>query len=200
MFDLSNMHTRNVDNLHSWRVYRLARPMQTSDGRMLGEGSEVVFEEAWVNINTGAVKAHFNDAGTWELLEIPTQRKELEGFVWLEREAYGPAKPKGPAMRTPAPADPSCWAGWLAEHPDWEDAAKVMMGRGSCDSRADADTVYHAAWAFREIYPAVARWLAERSLQLYYAWTAQATSGGEGRAMQNEVRSHLDDLEAILKR
>jgi len=65
-------------------------------------------------------------------------------------------------------------------------------------SRADAEVLLAAAMDFERSQPAGARWLAEESEALFYCWTAEATSGGEGTAMQNEIRSDVKTIERIL--
>jgi hypothetical protein len=106
-----------------------------------------------------------------------------------------------PDVRTlPPPPDPKEWPRWLAASAEMPEAAALMKASRSNDPRTDADTLLTAARALHAKHPGVARWLADRARRFYYSWTAQATSGGEGVAMQGQVRAELDELERMLKR
>jgi len=198
MFDLSDMRATVFDHLASWGVYRVSQPLETLDGRAVPAGKELTFEYARVNINTGEARAYFHDEQGMEY-EIPTHRNRISAeFEKLGRESRPLKSSRTMNLTSPPPPNPQRWLAWLAEQPDWEGAAKTMGQATSLDPRAEADTLLWAARAFRPFHPEIARWLADRSQTLYYTWTAQATSGGEGTAMQSQIRSQLAELEDIL--
>ena len=62
----------------------------------------------------------------------------------------------------------------------------------------DAHALRHAALRVAATHPVEAWHLADRSLHAYHAWMAQATSGGEGAAMQSQVRDELKQLRQML--
>lgn len=102
------------------------------------------------------------------------------------------------------PPDSSTWTDWLAAQPGFESVALVLRGNADLDqnwgtSRAEGDILLAAARAFRNTHRPMAKWLADQTLHAYHAWMSQATSGGEGTAMQYEIRSELAQVREILK-
>jgi len=64
-------------------------------------------------------------------------------------------------------------------------------------ARRDAEVVGAAARRVARENRGLGAWLAAQSLGMYYAWMAQATSGGEGTAMLHEVQGDLDELRVL---
>lgn len=202
MFDTTKLRSKSFDQLRLWRVYRLTRALRTADGRTCPSGMEFRFEQAIVNIHTKQAEIHGLAPDDTSLVFHSRDGEHREWFEDTGNE-YRPAPPPPRRASTPAPAGGEAeWKRWLAEQPEFEDAAKVMNGELSKNNwgsaRLDADTLRAAASALAPTEPAVARWLAERSLDLYHAWMSQATGGGEGSAMQYQIRPDLETLRRIL--
>lgn len=198
MFDLSNMKSSQMDNLQPWRIFALAREAESTSGRVWPCGAEFRFDYAIANLLARTAEVHgFSPTGEKMIFAMPYgEHRNL--FVFTGREWTEPEPEPEPAP----PGGEEAWKTWLAAQPGFERAAAIVKGaRSSGDwgaSRNDADVVRKAAVAFAKKQPAVARWLADRSLNLYYSWMSQATSGGEGTAMEHEVRDYLAELRGIL--
>ena len=201
MFDLTKLHSRNVDQLHTWGIYTLARPARSVDGALHREGAEFMFDYAIANVFTRDAMLHFT-VDEQEVVFDTRGGEYRDLFVATGREGR-------PGKRAPAappedlqPVDESHWLAWLAARPDYQRAAAILNGHYSSghwhSARSDADVLRRASSQLEKIQPAMSRWVADRSLSCYYAWMSQATSGGEGTAMQYEVRNELQELKQLL--
>lgn len=202
MFDLSNLRVLTFDQLHAFGIYRLTRAVRTTDGREYPPDTEFHFDFAVVNTvaKTAVVNGHIGSED--ETVAFATQGDEHR--EWFER----PGREWRPGRRAPPPSsmpppDPAEWAEWLARQPGFQEAGNILAGRtpgGERNwgtTRVEADRIRDAAIYFESIHPDFARWLADQGLHHYHAWMSQATSGGEGTAMQYEVRGDLARLRRI---
>lgn len=207
MFNIENMRIKQMDHLQPWNTYRLRQSATSADGTAHPEGAEFTFDHAMVNIPADRSQIHMvrlSDQAEFVFADR-TRAQCRELFERLDREELRPAPPP-PLKPTeePPPADPSAWAGWLAGQPGFEAAASVLQGNADLvqdwgTSRAEGDILLAAARAFRNTHRPIAKWLADQALGAYHGWMSQATSGGEGTAMQYEIRSELAQVREILK-
>ena len=204
MFNLSRPHLLTLDQLHAWGIYRLARPLCTTDNLECSEGAEFYFEFAWYNSQSGAAGIHGRlSAPDGLAIEFHTPgNTHRELFERTGREWRPVSARQRPPVTDEPPADSAAWGAWLGTQPGFERAAGILAGRYSDSNwgsvRENANVLRHAALRLEQSRPALASWVADRSLDLYHAWMSQATSGGEGPAMQYEVRGELDDLRRLM--
>jgi hypothetical protein len=203
MFDTTKLRTQVLDQLQPWKVYLLRRALRSSDGRVCPMGMEFRFEFAIVNLKARQAEIHGLDPESTSVVFESRNEEHREWFDDTGRE-WRPGQPRPPAVTVAAPAESEeGWLRWLAGLSDFEKAAAILAGEGSGQNwgsaRADADVLRAAAAALRQNHPTMARWLATRSLDLYHTWMSQATSGGEGTAMQYEVRNELEELRRMVQ-
>jgi hypothetical protein len=129
-------------------------------------------------------------------------RPEIDGKRWIPGVGYVPVMPDIPPVRNEvirtysryADAIERVWA--LAARQRFDEAeVQVMAILNADDRRGDlcmhlasdlsADAHTHAF----DLDLTVHHWLRERGMSLWYAWGAQATSGGEGAARATEIRA-----------
>jgi hypothetical protein len=212
------VRTGNFDNLQAWRVYLLADAATTVDGHAYPAGTEFRFEYAVVTLKTRDAIVHGETPEGARLVFSVRDYAHRKLFVDTGRE-WRPQKPI-PAVRpprlSPSPPQPpppaaknradSPQALWLARQPEFAQiSAIVSSGSQRAPSnwgsaREDADTLRRAALALEPTQLAVAAWLADRSLDLYHFWMSQATSGGEGTAMEGEIRRELAEMRRLKER
>ena len=202
MFDTTKMRTKVLDQLQPWKVYLLRRELRSSDGLVYPEGMEFRFEFAFVNLTTRTAEIHGLDPED-QVVVFASQNEEHRQWFEDSGREWRAGKPPRRVVSGPVPVGgEEAWRQWLAGQPDFEDVAKVLAGDSSVrnwgSARAGADTLRCAATTLRHSHPAIARWLAVRSLDLYHAWMSQATSGGEGTAMQYQVRNELEQLRQMI--
>lgn len=205
MFDLSNLRVLTFDQLHAFGIYRLTRALRTTDGREYPPDTEFHFDFAVVNTvaKTAVVNGHIGSED--DTAAFATQGDEhREWFERTGREWRPAPKKQHTAIASSVPLDPAEWAEWLAKQPRFQEAGEILAGRalGAGErnwgtTHVEADRIRDAAIYFESIHPELARWLADQGLHHYYAWMSQATSGGEGTAMQYEVREDLARLRRI---
>jgi hypothetical protein len=207
MFLTDTVRTGNFDNLQPWRIYALAEPVTSTAGRTYAAGTEFWFEYAIVTRKTRDALVH-GSTPEGERIVIATSDNSHrrifadKGSEW--RPPVAAAQPS-PAPPTPAPVQPHRAqmpeARWFAAQPQFARASAIIAGNDSEPSwgsaRQDADVLRAAANALQHIQPDVAIWLAHWSLVLYHSWMAQATSGGEGTAMMNEIRNELAEMRRL---
>jgi hypothetical protein len=201
-FNLENQRVLVLDQLRPWRIYTLQQPLRTVDGRECAAGLVFRFEEAHVNLMVRTARtARIQGLGpNDEKLVFDSRNDEhrewflFTGEEWREKRAQ--PQHAWPLPKADGPFDPTQLP------PGNERAAAIMAGhfsKGQWSSTLDdADTLRHAALRVAATQPGQARHLADRSLHMYHAWMAQATSGGEGAAMQSQVRSELKQLRQML--
>lgn len=200
MFDLTKLRSRNVDQLHTWGLYTLARPTRSVDGVLHPEGAEFMFDYGIANVFTRDAMLYFT---------VNDQEVVFDTRAGEYRELFVPTGLEGrPSRREPTappedlqPVDESQWLEWLAARPEYQRAAAILKGLHTDNhwsaARDEADVLRRASNRLEAIQPAMSRWLADQSLNAYHAWMSQATSGGEGAAMEYQVR---DDLKELRKR
>ncbi len=185
-------------------IYRLMRQLRTTDNLECYEAVEFFFEFAWYNSQTGGAEIHGRlsavDGRAIVFHKKGNAHREL--FERTGREWRPASAPQRPPITDEPPADPAAWGQWLATQPGFERAAEILAGRYSDSNwgsaREDANVLRFAALRLAPSRPPLASWLADRSLDLYHAWMSQATSGGEGTAMQHEVQGELADLRRLM--
>lgn len=171
MFDLSRLRLLHFDQLHAWSVYRLRRELETASGERCAAGTEFRFDFAVVDAVASRAEIHGQMADGQSVVFATRDGDHRDCFEPTGREERPPAKPP------------------VEQH---QTAARTW---GS--TREDAEVLRNAALRLEHSQPAVARRIATEALQLYHAWMAQATSGGEGAAMEYEVRSELREMRRI---
>ncbi len=213
------MHTLNLDELRPWRVYVLRQALVTRDGRRCEAGSSFRFEHAIVDLPARHAEIHglgpLNEALVFDSRDDAHRRwfgdtgHEWRPGSWLLPGAP-PAEPASEADDGPAPEGEALVAA-LRQRGHTE-AADVLAGRrrtgGWGGARDDADVLAACArrLAFRTglatpaSAPPLARAVADEALTLYHAWMSQATSGGEGAAMQYEIARPLAEMRQLAGR
>lgn len=202
MFDLNHLRLNVLDQLHSWGVYRLKRDVRSTEGRLCPAGMEFRFEFAFYDTATGDAELHGFDEDGLAVTIRTSSWWHQELFIKTGLE-WRPAPRPEP---TPAPApeeSEELRIAWLQRQPAYKEAAAILSGRHATGdwgaARRDADVLCRAARALAKSNPSVARWVASRSLDFYHAWMSQATSGGEGSAMQSEVSSELAEMRRLAR-
>lgn len=201
MFNLEKTRTGNFDNLQPWGIYELTEEAVTTDGKRCAAGTEFWFEYAIVDMKAREALVH-GSTPAGDPLVFATHGDEHRrlfvrtGLEWRPRRA--PSPPRGEAVASGGEA------AWLAARPEFARASALVAGARSSGNwgaaREDADTLRAAALSLEHSQPEVARWLADRALSFYHSWMSQATSGGEGTAMEYEVRNQLADMRRLLAR
>lgn len=203
------VRTDNFDNLQPWRVYELRESATTLAGRSYPAGTEFWFEYAIVTRKTRDALVH-GTTPEGEHLVFPVHdyaHRHLfidTGREWRPRKAAAAAvavAPPLPAAQDTQVRENPANIRWLAAQPQFAQASRILAGQFT-DSYGygDADVLRRAALALEHTQPQIAAWLADRSLDLYHAWMSQATSGGEGTAMQNQIRNELADMRRLIER
>lgn len=196
-FNMNDQTVLVMDQLRPWRIYTLMRPLRAVNGRECPAGMVFRFENARVNLKAGT--ARINGLGPDdEALSFDSKGSEhRESFCFTGQEWRPGTGPRPQALpAATGPFDPS------SVPPGHERALAIMRGelspRDWGSLRADADVLRSAVLKLQASHPQAARHMAERSQRLYYSWMSQATSGGEGTAMQYEVRNELQELKQLL--
>lgn len=206
MFDMTRLNTKVLDQLRPWRIYVTELDLTTADGQPYPRGAEFRFEYAIANAYTRDAEIHgLNPAG--EPVVFHAKAGEYrQWFTFTGQEWREGAAPKPEAPPIPAAIVAKGSAGfreWIATQPAYVDAHGVLnsSAHGATDwfaSRRDGDILLRAArTASNAGQQELAAWLADRSLDFYHSWMSQATSGGEGCAMQNEIREELAEARKI---
>lgn len=199
MFDLERFRTKQFDQFQPWRVYSLPAGLVTVEGEPIPEGFEFRFDHAFVNIKTHDSEFH-GTGSSGQPVVFRTKGDEYKRIVWDGREFWPEPEKKAPATAAPAPPAGQ-EAAWLARQPGFGAASAILAGQFSAGdwgaARRDADVLRAAAKALADSHPSVARFLADKSLHMYHVWMSQATSGGEGTAMQYEVREELKEMRKL---
>lgn len=204
MFDMTNLRVTTLDQLRPWSVYRLKADLRAVDGRLCPSGMEFRFEFAIVNSLTEDAEVHGLDPEGAEVVILTRSGWHKEVFAGTGRQ-WRPQRKAEPPPSPGEDGDRDAWLAWLERQPEYRNAAGILSGQRvstgdwGADLR-DADTLCAAARALAKTNPAVARWVAGRSLDLYHCWMSQATSGGEGTAMQYQVRNELDEMRRLTER
>ncbi|MEZ5355883.1 MAG: hypothetical protein R2762_24895 [Bryobacteraceae bacterium] len=200
MFNLDRIRTMNFDNLQGWRIYTLNEEAVTAAGWTCPAGAEFWFEFALVNLTERTAAVHGSTPDGEELVFHTRGDGHRHLFAYTGRE-WRPRSKAQPSAGGAVEAGQE--AAWLAARPEFARVAAIAAGAARANhwgaARADADELYHAAISLEKTAPGVARWLADLSLGRYHEWMSQATSGGEGTAMQSEVRGHLEKLRGLLR-
>lgn len=200
MFDLERLRIKQFDQFQPRRVFEMPAGLVTVDGAPIPEGTAFCFDHAFVNLKTQDAEIHGSGPGGQPLAfrTIGGEHKAL--FVWTGREDWPPPENTVPPTTAPEPA-PGEEAAWLAAQPGFEEAAAILGGSYSSGDwgavQRDADVLRAAAKALARSHPAAARYLARRSLDFYHSWMSQATSGGEGTAMEYEIREELKEMRKL---
>lgn len=199
MFNLESLRTMNCDNLQAWRVFELSEDAVATDGRRWPAKSEFWFEFVIINTLNGEALVHGVTPNGETLVFATRGWHYRQLFVDTGRE-WRPQGPQ-PAERSHEFTSGEA-AAWLATRPEFARAAAIAKGHRTTGhwgaSRDDADVLRRAAKLLEKSQPGVARWLAELSLTFYHTWMSQATSGGEGTAMEYEVRRELAEVRAVI--
>lgn len=200
MFDLNQLRTTQYDQLQPRRVFTVPAGYQTVDGYRCPEGMEFRFEYAIVNVTTKDAEVHGLGPDGRKLVFRTRAGEHRNIFVFTGKEWSHEVKRTPAAVTAPAPSEGG-EAAWLARQPGFERASAILGGKydsGHWDAtRNDADVLRAAAKALAASHPGVARFLADRALSFYHAWMSQATSGGEGTAMQYQVREELKEMRRL---
>jgi hypothetical protein len=187
MFDFSKLRTLNLDNLRPWVIFEIQQPIRTRDGRLCEPGMEFRFEYAIANALTRDAEIHGLGPNDEELI---FDAKAGEYRQWFENSGRE-WRPGKPAPIPPTPEQIAEAEALIAGLKPLE-ASKGEPNWGT--SRAEGDELLASAQAMARTGRAdLAAALAQKALNHYYAYTSQATSGGEGTALQHEVR---DDVAA----
>lgn len=200
MFDLDRLHLRQFDQFQPRRVFEMPVGLKNIDGAPIPAGLEFRFDHAIVNVNTGDAEIH-GTGPNGEPVAFRTVGGEHKSlFVWTGREHW-PQENPDPVSRE-SHVTPGAEAEWLRAG-GFGEAAAIVSGRyssGDWDaSRRDADVLRRAARALDRAHRPMARFLADLSLSCYHAWMSQATSGGEGTAMEHSVREELKEMRKLLE-
>ncbi len=203
MFDLSNISTLNLDQLHPWQVYILRSAVRDDSGREHPAGAKVSFEKAIVDVYKGNAEIHLLDAHNHPFV-VRTQSNAHRQLFERTEEQTRPLKSElTKADISRLPEESHDWPTWLAQQPDFAEAAAILNGKrrgGWGGALSDAEELLGAAKHYATAHPGLARWLADHALNHFYSWTSQATSGGEGTAMQNQIREQLKTAERLAGR
>lgn len=214
MFDLTRMHTLNLDALRPWCIYTLRQALVTVDGRRCEAGSSFRFEHAIVDLPARRAEIH----GLGPLNErLVFDSRDHAHRTWFADTGHewrpgswtlaAPAAPEASADDGPAPQGEALVA--RLRQRGHAEAADVIAGQrrtgGWGGARDDADvlTACARALAGRQGNGAaaspspLARAVADAALTHYHAWMSQATSGGEGAAMQSEIARPLAEMRAL---
>ncbi len=202
MFDLSNMKTLNLDQLHPWQLYRLTGSVRDDAGREHLAGEKVSFERAIVNVPKGDAEIHL----LTEQNEPFVVRTEGNAHRALFEKLYGeetrPVKETKRVELGGLPEAQEYWPAWLGRQ-GFGDASAILEGRyreGWGGALSDGEVLLGCAKHFETAHRGLSQWLADKALDLFHGWMSQATSGGEGTAMQYQIREQLKDARRIAGR
>jgi hypothetical protein len=217
MFDLTRLHTLNLDALRPWRIYTLRQALVTRDGHRCEAGSSFRFEHAIVDVPARRAEIHglgpLNEAMVFDSRDDAHRQwfgdtgHEWRPGSWVLPGA-APTEPPSQADDGPAPEGEALVA--ALRQRGHAEAADVLAGRRSSSgwggARDDADVLAACARVLAgragRVAPAsappLARAVADEALTLYHAWMSQATSGGEGAAMQYEIARPLAEMRQLV--
>ena len=206
MFNLERMRTMNLDQLRPWRVFTLQADLTTTEGLLYRRDAQFRFEFAFANVITGEAEIHGLDADGREIAFITHNREHRTLFADTGDEWRPGGKPPSKLKPPPQGSTEQDWLQWLASNADFEEAHQILTS-GSRQAqdwdahRRTAEVLRRAAVALAAAeQPAMAAWLADHALNHYHSWMSQATSGGEGSAMEYQVRDQLKEMRAISRR
>lgn len=217
MFDLSRLRTLNLDALRPWRIYTLRQTLVTRDGRRCEAGSSFRFEHAIVDVPARCAEIHglgplnealvFDSRDDAHRLWFGDTGQEWRPGSWTLGGAPAP-EAQADADEDGAPPQGDALAAALRRLGHAE-AADVLAGLrrsgGWGGARDDADVLAACARMLargpgpmpQTPAPPLARAVADAALTLYHAWMSQATSGGEGAAMQGEIARPLAEMRQL---
>lgn len=175
--------------LKRWHNYALTRDVTCVDGHLCEKGSVVRYMSSMLHLNGKGANVH---AKTREGRAVEFRIGSWEADAWFV-----------PQPRVEPYADREKLRALLSWHPGMERACQILAGnisKGNWGSaQRDGDTLWFAALEMeRSGNGPAAKALAEESLSAYYSWLSQATSGGEGTAMEREVSPRIKELERLL--
>jgi hypothetical protein len=203
MFDLSNMKTLNLDQLHPWQLYRLTAAVRDDAGVEHLAGEKVSFERAIVNVPKGDAEIHLLTSSN----EPFVLRTQANAHRALFEKLYGEETRPVPEVRlvdiSGLPERAEEWPAWLAKQPEFSEASAILYGKyrdGWGGSVSDGEVLLRCAKHFETTHIGLAAWLADKALDMFHSWMSQATSGGEGTAMQYQIREQLKDARRIAGR
>lgn len=203
MFDLSKMNTLNLDQLHPWQLYQLTSPVRDDAGIEHLAGEKVSFERAIVNVHKGDAEIHLLTAKN-EPFVVRTQANAHRAlFEKLYGEETRPAKVEKKVNIAGLPEAQEDWPAWLAKQQGFEDATAILNGKyreGWGGALSDGEVLLGCAKHFETTHKELAAWLADKALDMFHSWMSQATSGGEGTAMQYQIREQLKDARRMAGR
>lgn len=203
MFDLSKMNTLNLDQLHPWQVYRLTGEVRDDAGVEHVAGEKVSFERAIVNVHKGDAEIHLLTAKNEPFIVRTQANAHRALFEKLYEEETRPAKVEKKVDITGLPEAQEDWSVWLENQRGFEDVAAILSGKyedGWGGSLSDGKVLLGTAQHFETTHKGLAAWLADRALNFFHGWMSQATSGGEGTAMQYQIREELKEARRIAGR
>jgi hypothetical protein len=206
MFNLERMRTMNLDQLRPWRVFTLQSDLTTTEGLIYRRDALFRFEFAFANVLTGEAEIHGLDADGREIVFITHNREHRTLFADTGDEWRPGSKPPSKLKPPAQGSTEQDWLQWLAANADFGEAHQILTGgsRPAQDwgsHRQTAEVLRRAAVAIAAAgQPDMAAWLADRALNYYHAWMSQATSGGEGTAMEYEIRDQLKEMRKLSQR
>lgn len=203
MFDLSRMDTLNLDQLHPWQLYRLTAAVRDEAGREHAAGEKVSFERAIVNVPKGDAEIHLLTEKN-EAFVVRTQANAHRAlFEKLYGEETRPVVEEKKVDLSGLPEAQEHWPTWLSRQHGFGEAAAILEGKyrqGWGGALSDGEVLLDCARHFEKSHQALTQWLAERALDCFHSWMSQATSGGEGTAMQYQIREQLKDARRMAGR
>jgi hypothetical protein len=203
MFDLENLRTLNLDQLHPWQVYLLVSSVRDDAGVEHVAGERVSFEKAIVNVHKGDAELHLLTAANEPFVVRTQANAHRELFEKLYEEETRPAKVEKRVDITGLPESQEDWPAWLAQQEGFADATAILNGKyrdGWGGALSDGEVLLGCAKHFETTHKGLAQWLADHALNLFHGWMSQATSGGEGTAMQYQIRDELKEARRIAGR
>jgi hypothetical protein len=203
MFDLSKMNTLNLDQLHPWQVYQLTGAVLDDAGKEHVAGEKVSFERAIVNVHKGDAEIHLLTAQNEPFIVRTQNNAHRALFEKLYGDETRPAKVEKKVDIAGLPENSEDWPAWLAKQQGFADATAILNGKyrdGWGGSLSDGEVLLGCAKHFETTHKGLAVWLAERALDFFHGWMSQATSGGEGTAMQYQIREQLKEARRIAGR
>ncbi|QJR37535.1 hypothetical protein [Gemmatimonas groenlandica] len=129
-------------------------------------------------------------------------RPDIEGKRWIPGVGHVPVMPDIPPVRNDVvrsyarygDAMERVWA--LAARQRFDEAEEQVIAmlnakdrRGDLCAPVASDLCAHARTHAFDLDLTVHHWLRERGISLWYAWGAQASSGGEGAARATDIRA-----------
>jgi hypothetical protein len=206
MFNLERMRTMNLDQSRPWRVFTLQADLTTTEGLIYRRDAQFRFEYAFANVLTGEAEIHGLDADGREIVFLTKNREHRTLFADTGEEWRPGGKPPSKPKPPPQGSAEQEWLQWLDTNADFKEAHAILAGasRQANDwgaHRQTAEVLRRAAVAIAAAGQTdMAAWLAGRALNYYHAWMSQATSGGEGSAMEYEIRDQLKEMRKLSRR